>query len=59
MKYVKVCTKCGSIDIGVQKRGLDMLNMESKCRDCGKVAVFPEVDIDKVAEFRKQLKDDK
>ena len=59
MKRVKICTKCGSVNIGVPKQGIDLLNLESVCKDCGTKAVFPEIDIDEVEEFRKHLKDDK
>jgi len=59
MRRVKICTNCGSADIGIPKRGIDLLNLESVCKACGKKGVFPEVDIDHVEDFRKQLKDDK
>jgi len=57
MRHVKVCTRCGSINIGIRKRGLDMLDMQSLCKDCGYVGVFPEVEIEQVEEFRKQIKE--
>lgn len=57
MRYVKICPRCGSIDIGVPKRGMDLVDMRSLCRSCGNIGVFPEVEIEKVEEFKKSLKE--
>jgi len=59
MRQAKICPKCGSADVTVPKRGIDLLNLEMVCNECGFKGVFPHVDIDKVEEFRKRLKDDK
>jgi len=56
MAYVKICPKCGSINIGIPKRGMDLLDMQSLCKDCGNRGVFPEVEVDEVEEFRKAIK---
>jgi hypothetical protein len=60
-KYIEVCPKCGSINIGSQ--GYRILN--SFCKDCGygekspgtnTKTFFPEVDETKLEQFRKDLK---
>jgi len=58
MRTVKLCTRCGSVDVQLPKRGIDLLNLEMVCNECGKKGVFPHVELDKVEEFRKHNKDE-
>ncbi len=60
-KYIKVCPKCGSINLGFQ--GYRILN--GFCKDCGygekgpganTTTFFPEVEETKLEQFRKDLK---
>lgn len=60
-KYIKICPKCGSIDI---KEELDNpakvrlgAPLDCICRSCGfKAKIFPEVKEDEIEDFRKKLK---
>ena len=59
MKHFKICPRCGSLNIGVPKRGFDLVSMQDFCKDCGFIANFPEVEIEKIEEFRKEIKKEK
>ncbi len=59
-QYVKICPKCGSLDISFYGiRGIHLY-----CKDCnfgkfssdGQNPFFPEINIENVADFQKQLK---
>ena len=56
MKYLKICPLCGSINVGVPKRGYALVDMRSLCKDCGYIGNFPEVEIEKIEEYRKKIK---
>jgi len=57
MNYIKICPKCGSTDITVPPAGMDIrMTMPDYCKKCGNRGVFPEVEKDKVEEFRKKIK---
>ncbi len=57
MKYVKICPKCSSIDVKMPHAGLDIkMTMKDECLECSYIGNFPEVEIDKIKEFRKNVK---
>lgn len=57
MKYIKVCPQCGSTNITIPQAGMDIrLTIKDKCRDCNYIGNFPEVDKEKIGEFRKKIK---
>ncbi len=56
-KYIKICPKCGSIDLPIKTNFFDMLMpTPEKCRKCGYAGLFPEIDIDEIENFREKLK---
>lgn len=56
-KYVKICPKCGSTDVTIPSKGLDIsLTVPDYCRECGFRGRFPEVEVNKIKEFREELK---
>lgn len=65
-KYVKICPKCGSLDISFDSLSLGQFDMrngsfEEYCLDCnyGKYeynAIFPQIKFDEIEIFRKKLK---
>jgi len=55
--YVKICPKCGSIDLPVKTNFVEMLMpTPEKCRKCSYNGLFPEIDINEIENFRKKLK---
>lgn len=61
MTYVKICPKCGSINIGTGSRSYS--GPRDFCKDCGfpdneatNFSNFPEIEINKVKEFQKEIK---
>ena len=57
MKKIKICPKCGSIDITIPPSGMDFrMSMPDYCKKCRNRGIFPEVDIKKIKEFRKNIK---
>jgi len=61
MKSIHVCPKCGSIRISEFTGQLHAGPAEqiiSLCKDCGYLGNMPLVDVDKVEEFRENLKKD-
>ena len=58
-RYVKICPHCGSTRIKIPPAGLDVkMTIKDYCQDCRKFGIFPEVEDQKVEEFRKRLKKD-
>jgi hypothetical protein len=56
-KYLTICPKCGSTNITIPPGGLDFkMSFPHYCKDCNNQGIFPEVEIDKVKEFKKKLK---
>lgn len=56
-KYTKICPKCGSVDVKIPHAGMDIkMALKDECADCGEIGNFPEVEIEKIGEFRKKLK---
>ena len=56
-KFVKVCPQCGSTNIGIPNMGLDIeMSFKDRCRECGAIGNFIEVEKSKVKEFQKKLK---
>ena len=57
MRYVKICPKCGSIDITIPNAGLDFkMTIKDKCSACSFRGNFPEVEVNQIEEFRKKIK---
>ena len=57
MRYIKICPKCGSTNTKMPPAGMDIkLTKPDYCKDCGNIGIFPEVEEDKVKEFRKKIK---
>ena len=55
--YVKICPKCGSIDLPVKTNFVELLMpTPEKCRKCSYNGLFPEIDINEIENFRKKLK---
>ena len=56
-QFIKICPKCGNIDIPVKTGFIDILApMPEKCKKCSYTGLFPEIDISEVEEFRRDLK---
>ena len=56
-QYIKTCPKCGSIDLPVKASFVEMIMpTPEKCRKCGYSGLFPEIDINEIENFRKNLK---
>lgn len=50
---VKYCPKCGSSDVSIPTSSGDLtVVLPDYCKDCGYIAVFPEVDEDNLDEIR-------
>ena len=57
MKSIKICPQCGSTDIKIPRSGMDIkMTMKDMCQECGFIGNFPEVELDKVEEFRKKCR---
>lgn len=55
--YIKICPQCGGTDIKIPKAGMDLrMTIRDMCQRCGNIGNFPEVEIDKIQQFRKNLK---
>ena len=62
MNHVKVCPKCGSIDISYQTGAFGKLGERTffdRCNECNYVGMVPEVEKSKVKEFRQRIKNKK
>jgi hypothetical protein len=58
-KFIKVCPKCGSINISYQTGAFGQLGERTffdRCNECQFMGMIPEIEKDKVEEFRKRLK---
>ena len=56
-QYTKICPKCGSIDLPIRTDFVQMLApTPEKCRKCSYTGLFPEIEINEIEEFRKELK---
>lgn len=59
MKQLKICPKCGSLNIAYQTGTYGQLGERTffdRCKDCGFMGIIPEINKEKVEEFRKELK---
>lgn len=55
-QYTKICPKCGIIP-QVRTDFIQILAPTSeKCRKCSYTGLFPEIEINKIEEFRKAIK---
>ncbi|KYK26835.1 hypothetical protein AYK26_04585 [Euryarchaeota archaeon SM23-78] len=56
-KYIKVCPQCGSTITKIPPAGLDIkMTQPDYCNECNNRGIFPEVEEERVEEFRKELK---
>jgi len=55
-KFIKICPKCGSIDITIPPAGMDFgMAISDYCSDCKNRGIFPEIEISKIKNFKKNL----
>ena len=55
-EFIKICPKCGSIDLPVRSNFIDMLMPSpEKCGKCGYSGLFPEININEIEDFRKNI----
>lgn len=56
-QYIKICPKCGNIDLPIKTNFAEMLMpAPEKCKKCGYNGLFPEIDINEIESFWKNLK---
>ena len=56
IQYTKICPKCGSIDFPIRTNFVEMLvPTPEKCRKCSYTGLFPEIDINEIKGFRKNM----
>lgn len=56
-KYLKICPKCGSINIKIPPAGMDIkMTVKDYCEDCQNIGNFPEVKESEIENFRKKLR---
>lgn len=57
-KYVKICPKCGSLDIGLYQPMMLSIGIDEGwfCKDCNYRGIFPEIEKSEIEVFRKKLK---
>lgn len=56
-QFIKICPKCGNIDLPVRTQFVEMLApTPEKCKKCGYAGLYPEIEINEIEEFRKNLK---
>jgi predicted nucleic-acid-binding Zn-ribbon protein len=54
----RICPKCGNVDLPIKSNFVDMLMpMPEKCGKCGYNGLFPEIEVEQIEEFRKNLKE--
>lgn len=55
-KFIKICPTCGSTNITIPPAGMDLkMSMPDFCKDCDNLGIFPEIEINKIEEFRTKL----
>lgn len=56
-QYTRICPKCGNIDLPIRTDFVQILApTPEKCKKCGYTGLFPEIDINEIEEFRKNIK---
>ena len=62
-KRIKICPKCGSINIELERISKSLIGITPptyRCKKCGLTQkIFPEIEIGKIEEFRKKIKNAK
>ena len=57
LQYTKICPKCGSIDFPIVTQFVQILApTPEKCKKCRYSGLFPEIDINKIESFRKEIR---
>ncbi|MEK6892141.1 MAG: hypothetical protein AABX25_03070 [Nanoarchaeota archaeon] len=55
-EFIKICPKCANIDLPVKSNFIDMLMpVSEKCEKCGYSGLFPEININEIEDFRKNI----
>ncbi len=63
--YVKICRKCGSLDIESPDAFITVMYMfpaslrgvhKDTCKDCGYQGIIPEIEKSKIEDFKKERK---
>ena len=55
-QYAKICPKCGSTDLPIKTDFFQMLMpTPEKCTKCGYSGLFPEIDINEIGDFGKNI----
>lgn len=55
-QFIKICPKCGNMDVPVKTGFIDILApLPEKCKKCGYTGLFPEIDVNEVEKFKKNL----
>ena len=56
-QFIKICPKCGSMDLPIRADFFQMLMpTPEKCGKCSYSGLFPEIEINEIETFRKNLK---
>lgn len=56
-QYTKICPKCGNIDLPVITNFVEILApTPEKCKKCSYTGLFPEIEINEIEKFRKEIK---
>ena len=57
MSEVKICPRCGGINISIPPSALDLqMTFKDYCEDCGMYGNFPIIDVEEIKNFQKSLK---
>ena len=56
-QYTKICPKCGNLDLPIRTGFVEILApTPEKCKKCSYAGLFPEIDTNKIEEFRNHIK---
>jgi hypothetical protein len=59
LSHIKVCPKCGSINISYQTGAFGQLGERTsfdRCNECDFIGMIPEIEMNKLQYFRKKIK---
>ena len=54
-QFTKICPKCGNIYFPVRNFINILAPLPEKCKKCDYKGLFPEIEIDKIEEFKKKI----
>ena len=55
-KYTKICPKCGNLDLFMTSFAQIFAANPYKCEKCNYSGLFPEININDIEKFRKNIK---